>query len=247
MTIANLILLSAFGSPGVTEIDFEGIEVTAALVRPATYVSERPALADGTCAGALAEGLPDLPAAGALGSAEGSRAVRRASRADWPDAEEEAIALAKAWTCFAWRDGARSTVGLYAALVDREAIGYCAARYASYRGPAEPDQTRTALDEATAEVAYCLVGGERAVRNPYERALTAISEAKLDRFLAGGAAEALFRRVERRVDTTPEAFLATLREIDASGAPAEAFLAGDSERVWTAGRLAREAADRLAE
>ena len=236
-----------------TEIDFEdGLEISAPILRPMVLHIERSATRfQPQCTAVLEQGLPALPDARDLTSRSGRRKLRAASRQDGLDDTDTELVLAKAHACFAWQhdDEQRTTIGLYATFLSDTDIGYCRKHFSGHTSSGDPDERRTVLDDATATIEYCLVDADTPPmsRNPHEMAQTALSEAKLGTFLPGGAAGDLYRRVNRRIEISPERFLEVLRELDASGAPAAAFMTGDGKAPWTAGQLAREAALRLAD
>ena len=254
MTLATLLSTSlalAQVYPTSTEIDFDTWSIIAERPEPAGIVIVSAPRDDaGACADLLALGLPELPSVEALGTRSGRRQLGSAARAAEMAPEERELVLARAHTCFAWTfgDRTRTTAGLYAWFVRDADLGYCREHVVGYDGlGAEDDADRTALDDAAAFSEYCAIdpAAPPLRRNPYERVQTALSEARLGGFVEGGAARELFERVARRSPVTEDGFLAVLRDIDASGAPAAAFVAGESDRVWKAREVERAARERL--
>lgn len=244
-----VVLATASAAPRALEIDFEAVEITAERPAPAVLVVERPAAAAAACNDLLTLGLPELPSLEGLGTRAGRRQLRAAARTAELTPEERDLALAKAHTCFTWTyGGPRTTAGIYAWFVRQADVRYCIEHRTTYHGLAPEDLS--ALDEATALDEYCLMDpwGRPLRRNPYEAAQTAISEAHQGTFRDGGAAAAMYRRVVRRAGdgVTVARFLEVLRELDASGEPAAAFMAGTSDRPWTARELERAVVERLA-
>jgi len=241
----------AVAGPRAIEIDFEAVEIVGERPDPLVLVAEPQRPEAEACAHLLTLGLPELPSIEGLGTRAGRRMLVAAARAAELDADARDLALAKAHTCFAWTYGdARTTAGLYAWFVRQADLGYCREHVTAYHGLVPEDfAERTALDEATAFDEYCVAhpGTPEWRRNPYEKVQTALSEARMGTFLPGGAAGGLYRRVVRRTDDTltPKRFLSVLRDLDASGAPAAEFVAGDSDRVWKAREVERAAVERL--
>jgi hypothetical protein len=238
----------------VTELDFETVNAIGERHDPLTLAREPLPPEAGACADLLALGLTELPSVEGLGTRAGQRQLDAAARSVGLDPGERDHLLANARTCFAWRFGDRpaSTIGLYGWFVREAGVQYCREQLTGYHGLGPEDlMGRTPHDDPTAILAYCTVDpwARPLRRDPYERVQTALSEAHIGRFIPGGAARGLYRHVASRLgddDLSARLFLSVLREIDASGAPAAAFVVGETDRVWRPRELEGEAADRLA-